>query len=39
MIGVFRRELRGLAPKGGTLFHTLIDEVDAVAVLTFHTFE
>ena len=39
MIGIFRGKLGGAAAKGGPLLHTLIDEVDAMSVLTFHPVE
>jgi len=39
IIRIFRGKLGSVATKGGALLHTLIDEVDAVLVLTFHTFE
>jgi len=39
IIGVFRGKLWAVAAKGGALFHTLIDEVDAITVLTFHMLE
>ena len=39
IIRIFRGKLGSVATKGGALLHTLIDEVDAIAVLTFHTLE
>lgn len=38
-MGVFGGKLRDLAAEGGALLHTFINEIDAVAVLTLHTFE
>ena len=38
-MGVFGGKLGDLASEGGALFHTLIDEVDAVAVFPFHSFK
>lgn len=39
MIGIFRGKLGGAAAKGGPLLHTLVDEVDAISILTFHPVE